>query len=144
MNATDTTLQPRPYAVADLMSAEPVVVRADASLSHAAQAMDLDDISGLPVVGSGGELIGVISDTDLLHARATEWLWSNWTGLKVRHLMSSPPLTISMSASLEAATQKMERHHVHRLVVVSDDDPTLPIGVISTSDVVRALASETR
>ena len=38
----------------------------------------------------------------------------------------------------------MEQHHVHRLVVVADDDPILPIGVISTSDVVRALASERR
>jgi hypothetical protein len=27
-------------------------------------------------------------------------------------------------------------------VVVADDDPTLPIGVISTSDLVRALAEE--
>jgi CBS domain-containing protein len=34
----------------------------------------------------------------------------------------------------------MERHHVHRLVVVADHDETLPIGVISTSDLVRAMA----
>jgi CBS domain-containing protein len=38
----------------------------------------------------------------------------------------------------------MERNHVHRLVVVADDDDALPVGVISTSDLVRALASETR
>ena len=36
----------------------------------------------------------------------------------------------------------MERNHVHRLVVVADDDPTVPIGVISTSDLVRALARD--
>jgi CBS domain-containing protein len=38
----------------------------------------------------------------------------------------------------------MERDHVHRLVVVADDDPTIPVGVISTSDVVRALARDGR
>jgi CBS domain-containing protein len=126
------------------MSIEPVVIHADASLSEAVQAMDDRGISGLPVVGPAGDLVGVISEVDLVHARATEWLWANWTGLAVRHLMTSPPVTIRRSETLEVATRKMERNHVHRLVVVADDDDALPIGVISTSDLVRALASETR
>ena len=33
----------------------------------------------------------------------------------------------------------MERRHIHRLVVVDDDQAT-PVGVISTTDLVRALA----
>lgn len=143
MSAIDTSRGPRPYTVGNLMAIDPIVVGPDDSLSDAVRTMDRHRISGLPVVGSAGDVIGVISQTDLVHARATEWLWSNWAGLKVRDLMTSPPLTIHESATLEAATQKMEEHHVHRLVVVADDDPTLPIGVISTSDVVRALASET-
>jgi CBS domain-containing protein len=106
--------------------------------------MDDRGISGLPVIGPAGDLVGVISEVDLVHARATEWLWANWTGLAVRHLMTSPPVTIRRSETLEVATRKMERNHVHRLVVVADDDDALPIGVISTSDLVRALASETR
>jgi CBS domain-containing protein len=130
--------------VGDLMALEPIVVRSDAPLSDAAQTMDDFDVSGLPVVAPAGELIGVISETDLVRARATEWLWANWTGLEVRHLMTSPALTIGRSASLEAATRKMEEHHVHRLVVVADDDPSVAIGVISTSDVVRALARDAR
>jgi CBS domain-containing protein len=134
---------PRLCTVGDLMALEPIVVQADAPLADAVRAMDDYDISGLPVVGSAGDVVGVISQTDLLHARATEWLWANWKGLKVRHLMTHPPFTIERSASLEAAVISMEKHRVHRLVVVSDKDPTLPIGVISTSDVVRALASET-
>ena len=58
--------------------------------------------------------------------------------------MTSPPLTIRRSASLEAAAVRMERDHVHRLVVVAEDEPTVAIGVISTSDVVRALARDDR
>jgi CBS domain-containing protein len=144
MTASRPTVHPVPHTVGDLMTAGPIVVHADASLSDAVQAMDRHGVSGLPVVGPAGDLVGVISEVDLVHARASEWLWPNWTGLAVRHLMSSPPVTITPSASLEVATRRMERHHVHRLVVVSDDDPALPIGVISTSDLVRALASETR
>ena len=143
MNAT-ASLPDRPSSVGDLMALQPVVVSGSASLTDAARMMDEYDISGLPVVGDGGHVLGVISQTDLVRARATEWLWANWTGLQVRHLMSSPPLTIRKSASLEAAAIRMEHDHVHRLVVVSDDDPEMPIGVISTSDVVRALARDAR
>ena len=143
MNANETSIE-RPSTVGDLMALEPIVVSGSASLTDAARMMDEYDISGLPVVGDAGHVVGVISQTDLVRARATEWLWSNWTGLEVRHLMSSPPLTIRQSASLEAAAVRMERDHVHRLVVVADDDPDMPIGVISTSDVVRALARELR
>lgn len=140
----DRNAPDRPLTVGDLMAHEPVVVRADASLADAARLMDAHDISGLPVVADAGDVIGVISETDLVRARATEWLWANWTGLQVRHLMTSPPLTIDRSASLDAAAIRMERDHVHRLVVVADDDPTLPVGVISTSDVVRTLSRTRR
>jgi CBS domain-containing protein len=141
MNAR-TAPDDRPATVDDLMAKDPIVVRADASLSDAAKLMDDYDISGLPVVAPGGELVGVISQTDLVHARATEWLWANWAGLQVRHLMTAPPITILRSAPLEAAAIKMEREHVHRLVVVADDDAGVPIGVISTTDVIRAVARD--
>ena len=141
---TDARTQERSITVGDLMAEEPIVVRADAPLSEAAHLMDEYDISGLPVIAEAGDLLGVISETDLVRARATEWLWANWTGLHVRHLMSSPALTIHASAPVAAAAIQMERDHVHRLVVVSDDDPLMPIGVISTSDLVRALARSRR
>jgi len=143
MNA-DEIRTDRPSTVGDLMALEPIVIVGSASLTDAAKLMDEYDISGLPVVGDGGDVVGVISQTDLVRARATEWLWSNWTGLQVRHLMSSPPLTIRRSATLESAAVRMERDHVHSLVVVADDDATMPVGVISTSDVVRALARDAR
>jgi CBS domain-containing protein len=53
--------------------------------------------------------------------------------------MTSPALTVQRSMPLGDAARKMERHHVHRLVVVADDDERLPIGVVSTSDLVHAM-----
>jgi CBS domain-containing protein len=38
----------------------------------------------------------------------------------------------------------MERNRIHRLVVVADDDKTLPIGVLSATDVVHAIAENAR
>lgn len=129
--------------VGDLMAAHPILIRSDAPLSEAARLMDANRISGLPVIDAGGELVGVISQTDLVNARVTQHLWANWTGLAVRHLMTSPPVTVRPSATLEIAARRMERHRVHRLVVVTDDDPLEAIGVLSTSDLVGALAAET-
>ena len=132
---------PAPRQVLDLMAVEPVVVRADASLATAATLMEVHQISGLPVVDTAGTLVGVISESDLLRARATEYLWANWSGLRVKHLMTSPALTIHRDQPLSIAARKMERHHVSRLVVVADDDETIPIGVLSVSDLVRAMSA---
>ena len=130
-----------PRLVGELMTAEPVVIPADASLAEAARLLDQHRINGLPVVDAAGALVGVLSQTDLLRARATEYLWANWPGLRVKHLMTSPALTIGRDQPLATAARKMERHHVHRLVVVADDDETRPIGVLSTSDLVHAMSA---
>ncbi len=128
--------------VGDRMAIEPIVIRVDASLTEAAALMDRHHIHGLPVVDAAGSLVGVLSQTDLARARATEYLWSNWPGLAVRHLMTSPAITIDRAAPLVVAARKMERHRIHRLVVVDDVDPTIPIGILSTTDLIHAIAEE--
>jgi CBS domain-containing protein len=128
--------------VADHMAANPILIRADASLTEAAELMDRQHIHGLPVVDATGALVGVLSQTDLNRARSTEYLWVNWPGLAVRHLMTSPAITIHRSTPLIVAARKMEQHQIHRLVVVEDGDETTPIGVLSMTDLIHVLASE--
>lgn len=130
-----------PRVVGDLMTRDPIVVRADAPLAAAARLLDEHRITGLPVVDAAGALVGVVSQTDLVRARATEYLWANWPGLRVSHLMTTPALFVHRGTALAAAAQRMERHHVHRLVVVSDEDETVPVGVLSTSDLVHAMTA---
>jgi CBS domain-containing protein len=129
-----------PATVGDLMAFEPVVVQANATLDEAASLLDLHGISGLPVVDRSGSLVGVLSQSDLLRARSTEYLWANWPGLAVRHLMTSPAITVTRSSPLPLAARTMERRHIHRLVVVADEDETLPIGILSVTDIVHAIA----
>jgi CBS domain-containing protein len=129
--------------VADHMAKDPIVIRADASLTDAAALMDRQHIHGLPVVDHTGALVGVLSQTDLNRARSTEYLWVNWPGLAVRHLMTSPAITIHRSTPLIVAARKMEQHQIHRLVVVEDGDEATPIGVLSMTDLIHALAAET-
>ena len=129
-----------PRLVGDLMAAEPIVVHADAGLAEAATLMDRHGISGLPVVDAAGHLVGVVSESDLLRARATESLWANRDHLRIRNLMTSPALTITRGEPLTQAARRMERHHVSRLVVVADDDPARPIGILAAADLIRAMA----
>jgi CBS domain-containing protein len=129
-----------PRRVGDLMAEQPIVVHADAGLADAAALMDRHGVSGLPVVDAGGLLVGVVSESDLLRARATESLWANRDHLRIRNLMTSPALTITRDEPLTQAARRMERHHVSRLVVVADDDPARPIGILAAADLIRAMA----
>lgn len=136
MNGHPTTL-----SVGDLMTADPIVIDADAPLMEAAQLFDRHRIHGLPVVAGDGSLVGVISQTDMIRARTTEQLWAGWRGLKVRHLMTSPALTIGATAGVDDAAQQMESNGVHRLVVLADDGRS-PAGILCSSDIVRGMLTE--
>ena len=138
MNAHPATTTLR---VGDLMTADPIVIDGDAPLTEAAQLFDQYRIHGLPVVASDGSLIGVISQTDMIRARTTEQLWAGWRGLKVRHLMTSPALTVAASAGVDEAASQMEANSVHRLVVLGADGRR-PAGILSSSDIVRGMLSE--
>ncbi|HLX34832.1 MAG TPA: CBS domain-containing protein [Candidatus Limnocylindrales bacterium] len=128
--------------VGDCMALEPIVIREDATLTEAVQLMDRTHVHGVPVVNAAGSVVGVISQTDLARARATEYLWVNWPGLAVRHLMTSPAVTVRRSTPLIIAARRMERHRIHRLVVVDDLDELVPIGVLSITDLIHAMARE--
>jgi CBS domain-containing protein len=128
-----------PRTVGELMTDDPVVVNVDMPLADAAAMMDFYRISGLPVVDWEGCLVGVVSQTDMLHARTTEPLWSAWPGLAVRHLMTRPAVSVTADVSVEEAARIMDERRIHRLVVTTADGET-PIGVLSVSDLVRAMS----
>jgi CBS domain-containing protein len=127
--------------VEDIMSPDPITVRVDRPLQEAARLLEENEISGVPVVDEGGILVGVLSESDLVRARASEQLWSRWPSLTVRHLMHAPVLTADRSMTIVEAAVLMEKAHVHRLVVVSEDQQT-PIGIVAMADLVRSMVGE--
>lgn len=122
--------------VGNMMSVDPVVVDAEAPVHEVELLLKGYRISGLPVV-SGGSVVGVISQTDLVNARSSELIGSNWDRMRVRHLMSRPAVTVQLGSTVQRAARLMLDEHIHRVVVV--DDEGAPAGVLTTSDLLRAL-----
>jgi len=56
--------------------------------------------------------------------------------------MTHPAVTVRKSVPLAVAIRRMERMRIHRLVVVDDRDPELPVGMLSLTDVVHSIALE--
>ena len=65
-------MEAKHVVVADVMSVDPVVVRVDASLAEADVVLRSTYITGIPVVGSNGELVGVLS-----HAHLAAYRYAN-------------------------------------------------------------------
>jgi CBS domain-containing protein len=127
--------------VADLMTLDPVVVDADASLEVAEALMHDRVVSGLPVVDTRGELVGVISRTDVVEDGGipmSTLLRRRPSGLRVGELMTSPAVTVSPLTPLREAARLMRDRRIHRLVAV--DDGGRAVGVLSASDFVELYA----
>lgn len=61
----------RTYFLAkDVMKFDPITISQDSDLADAAQIMAMNRISGLPVVDSDGNLVGIITKTDIVKAIA--------------------------------------------------------------------------
>ncbi len=128
--------EPKRETVGDVMSDAILVCRGKTPLLSAARAMTSAGWRSVLVVDAYGKVLGVVSGKDLLP------LIQNGVDetLVVRDVMH-PALTIDIHASLREAADKMIQNHHHRLVVVDGSDPeAFPLGVISSFDIVAAMA----
>ena len=148
--------------VAQIMSTEPITVTPETSLTEAIQILAERQISGLPVVDDSGELVGIISETDLTwqetgvdtppyvmfldsviylqnpakHNREVH----KALGQTVEDAMSDRPMTITGDRPVREAARIMHEKKVRQLPVVDEDDKL--IGIITQGDVIRMMAAE--
>lgn len=128
--------------VAELMQRKVKTVGSDATVADAIVSLADGHISGMPVVDGAGKVIGVLSTTDLLTAEAEagdsaarQTLLENTS---VRDIMTPRPFTIAPSEDVREAARQMLYADVHRLFVAEGDKV---VGIISTTDIVRAVAT---
>jgi CBS-domain-containing membrane protein len=104
-------------------------------------------ISGVPVLKMGREVVGVVSEADLLAAedetnRRARMATSIGrrrlrrkrppVSLTAGTLMTAPAITIGPDATIPAAARLMNTHHLRRLPVVDEDGKL--IGIVSRRD----------
>ena len=150
-----------PKTVADAMSRDPIVMRPETPLNEAIQILAERRISGLPVVDDAGQLVGIISETDLMwqetgvtppayimfldsviflkNPAQYERDLHKALGQTVGEVMSRDPVTISPDKPLKDAAQLMHEKEVRRLPVI--DAQGQVIGILTRGDIVRAMAA---
>jgi CBS domain-containing protein len=148
--------------VADVMTKEPIVVFPETPLKEAIQILAERRISGLPVVDYQGELVGIISETDLMwqetgvtppayimfldsviylkNPAAYERDLHKALGQTVGEVMSKNPIAISPEKPLKEAAQLMHDRSIHRLPVLDAEGQV--IGILTRGDIIRTMAAE--
>jgi CBS domain-containing protein len=134
----------RHRTVEDVMTTAVVTVDRLTPYKEIARLMAEHQVSSLPVLAGGWQVIGVVSETELLAARDTvarrgraaarrgRVRRSPHTALTAGGLMNAPPVTIRPAATISAATRIMTTYHVTSLPVTGAARQL--IGIVSRRD----------
>lgn len=126
--------------VAELMTPQPVALAPSDSLEQARFLLERYPFRHLPVVDLV-ELVGMVSDRDLLLARSLPGARRRPDGQKdpvrVEELMTTPVRTIEPGARARTAVRRLLDEHIGALPVVTA--PGRLVGIVTTSDFLRAL-----
>ncbi len=121
--------------VAEIMTRKVLTVAAEADLEDAAWGLTLKRISGAPVKDKWGNVIGVLSKSDLLDPNERD-LRSDESP-KARDVMTPVLFAARETDPVGFAVRRMVETGVHRLVVL--DERGILIGVVTPMDVLRGL-----
>ncbi|MFD7131175.1 CBS domain-containing protein [Streptomyces sp. NPDC059894] len=114
--------------VRDIMTAEPVTVEPQASVSSVARIMRDENI-GVVLVTDDDELRGLVSDRDLVVRALAEG--GDLEQMTVVTACSEDLVTVSPDEDLDHAVELMREHAVRRVPVVEDGRP---VGIVSLGD----------
>jgi CBS domain-containing protein len=108
-----------------------VAIAPGGSLRNAAETLRDRNIAAL-LVTSGGAILGLISERDIVHALARQG--ERTCALTVGEVMTREIVTIAPEDSLKRAMTLMTRHRARHLLVLKEGEPK---GIISIGDVIK-------
>lgn len=137
----------------DVMGTDIVTVRDDASVWDVAKLFSERGIHGAPVVDDKGQLVGVVSQTDIVRhlqviAHSTDKSQNFYfdmdngmqtlTGKPVtaRELMNPHVISAPEDAPVHELCRTLLRHHIHRIIITRDREIR---GIVTTSDILKAI-----
>jgi CBS domain-containing protein len=157
-------------AARDLMTRRIHVLRDTQTIREAAAFLLGKRVHGAPVVDGKGDVVGVLSVTDLarfardrdpdvvresdyyrlaMAGREHDIRWRNGYHLEmegstlVREVMTSAAIFVRESASFRDVLRLLLRHRIHRVLVLRGRGRAL-VGVVSETDLLRALGGRRR
>ncbi len=139
----------------DVMTTSVATIRQNATVREAAKLMLGRGVSALPVLDQKGQLVGIISEGDLVRRAelGTDQARSWWLRLmsgesaaadyvkthstRVRDVMTRPVISVTEATPLEKIALLLEKHRIKRVPVIRSGQP---VGIVSRADLVRRLA----
>jgi len=141
----------------DVMVRDVVTVKPDDQVAEAVRLLAEHDVSALPVVDNNENVVGVISEADLLHREeiGTEkhrpwWLeaatpastlageFAKSHGRRVEEVMSTDVVSAAEDTTLGEIATILERHRIKRVPILRSGKL---VGIVSRSNLIQALAS---
>jgi CBS domain-containing protein len=141
----------------DVMVRDVVTVRPNTDVADAIKLLSEHDVSALPVVDKATNLVGMLSEVDLIHRAeiGTEkhrpwWLeavtgattlaeeFAKSHGKKVGEVMTTGVISVTEETPLSEIAALFERKRIKRVPVVKDGKL---FGIVSRSNLIQALAS---
>ncbi len=111
----------------DIMTKDIITVSPTMSVKTLAMTLIKNQISGAPVAGKDGRIVGVVSEADIVAKK----------GKDVRAIMSKKVISVTEDVTVEEIAQLMTTHAIKRLPVMNGESI---VGIVSRADIVSAIA----
>lgn len=112
------------------MSVDVHTISADVTVEEATRQLVDSQFSGMPVVDEAGQLVGIISEYQMLETLYS----SHFRAMTVRDVMTRDVITVSPDTILSDATSLMMSHRIRRLPVVAEGKV---VGIVARRDLLR-------
>ena len=137
---------------ADVMTTDVVWVKEDRPVVEVAEIMEAKRVSGLPVIGEDGQVVGVISEKDYLVEMGADQDGNfmtliveclktgrcNATSVRVKKaadIMSQPAVTVGEETALQEVTALFVQEGINRVPVL--DRHSKLTGIVTREDILR-------
>ena len=139
----------------DIMSRQVISVKHDTPLPEVAEVMGRHGISGVPVLGAGERVVGVISEKDFLRRmgagsqdnfmtvvadclKAKGCIVLPIRAKKAQDIMTSPAITLTESAPLGEIMKVLSEKGINRVPITGADGRI--VGILTRNDLIAASA----
>jgi CBS domain-containing protein len=123
----------------DLMNTDVVTIGEDAPVSQLCDLLQAVHANGLPVLNAQGELVGIVSEDDVLYGTMGVFD-KDGRAVLVRDIMTSPAVCATEDTDVVELSRMLSGMRIHRIPILADGKVT---GMVTALDVVRAVADGT-